>query len=200
MNIQLFGLRSLLLLAALLPVAHAAAPAGLQILRPDDAVLLKINFGLEWLASEIPAPLNAAYVIHNLPSAKRLATRYDVQLRETFRDLLGDVLQAAGYRGSLKLIEDATESDRGKPILIIDLKRWAVSGRQRFDCHFEARLSSSSAQANLGAHEYTDIQLHIDYLKGRHVGAERATEAALGRFLEKLAANGQIAPPSAGRN
>ena len=197
MNIRLLGLRSLLLLAALLPPARAASPAGIQVLRPDEPVLLKINFDLEWLASEIPPSLNAAHVIHNLPSAKRLATRADVQLRTTFRDRLTGVLHAAGYRGAVKLIEDADEADRGKPILVVDLKKWAVGGGQRFDCHFNARLSSPSGQADLGGHEYTDIRLHEDYRKGRHVGAEQATDAALGRFLEKLAASGQIAPPSA---
>lgn len=196
MNIRLNGLHSLLAVAALCPVLLAAAP-GVTLLNLDAPLLVKINFGIEWGTAKVPSELNAALAMNgDVPMGSQ---RYDTMLRESFLKRLTSVFQKHDHASKLMPIEDATESDRGKPILIIELKRWALADNQRFDCYFNARLVTPKGSTDLGTHEYSDIRLNSEYVRNRDVGIEKATNQALTQFYDKLAKSSLIAPPTGRR-
>lgn len=156
----------------------------------DSDLLVTINLEAKWHANSVPENLNAAYLIND-PSKLhpgKLMAQYDHHLRMAFLKRLKEVFHQHGYRGRMLPMEDATEGDRGKPILSITLTRWALSKGDRFDCHFDARLITTQGTAQLGHHEHIEMMLNTEHVKDRYVGVEKATVRALDKFHEELVA------------
>lgn len=221
MNIRLRRFCSLLIAAIIGPSLFAAS--GAPLLNPNAPLLVKVNFSVEWGANTVPAQYNIAPILSRETPVK--LRRYDTSIRMGFAQLLVAVFQKHGYKCNIKLIEDATEADRGKPILIIDLKRWATTdssqtmaasagafarsgasnslamttGSRRFDLQFDARLVTPKGNAALGTHEYTDIGLMSDYVKGVDKGLAKAVDEAFAQFYAKLDKAQMLAPSSVQR-
>jgi hypothetical protein len=194
MRTQLRLIIRLLAIVAICPALLSAA--GLVGLRLDSDVLLKVNFEVEWAQNEVPPHLNGAFVMNSdKPSgALRKVRRYDTEIRESLRDRLAAVLKRHGFTGTIRLIEDATDADRGKPILALNLRRWGIDDHSRFDCHFTTRLVTPQGTADLGGIEYTDISLNSEYRKNRNIGLEKATDQALEQLNDKLTAAKLLLP------
>lgn len=200
MKIPTPALRSLLAALLLVPALLPAVIVNPEVPKVPSDLLVKINFEVEWEDGAVPTFLDAAYRVDgdlvNRPPVS--VSRYDAKVREAFVQRLTTAFKDKGYAGTMNLIDQATEAERGKPILVITLRRWALSAKDRFDCYFDARLVTPQGETDLGTHEYSDIKLNPQYVLGRNVGVEKATAQALGQFHLKLAESGQLALLPAG--
>jgi len=168
--------------------------------RLDSDLLLKVNFEIEWGPNEVPPHLNGAFAMNSdRPlGALRKVRRYDTEIRESLCDRLAVVLGRHGFTGTIRLIEDATDADRNKPILVLNLRRWGIDDHSRFDCHFTARMITPQGTANLGGIEYTDVRLVSEYRGNRNIGLEKATNQALEQLNDRLTA-AKLLLPAAGK-
>lgn len=169
----------------------AAQPAAEKT--PD--LLVKVNLPRNWGPHAVPSDFDAALFMD-----QRLinSTHSDTQLRSAFVDRLAAVFQEKGYKGKIGLIDDYLKTGQGRPILVIELNRWRVDNRDRFDCHFTARLVTPSSEVDLGSITYIDAKIERNLVGTRDVGVQDATDHALADFHRDLAKNDRLALLPAG--
>jgi hypothetical protein len=172
----------------LLNAASSPSTAGNR--GPD--VPVKINSAHVWQDNSIPSELNAAFELGQLNTMRG----HDVALRRAFLERLAATFVRQGFTEKMVLIDDAPETVRGRPILVIDLARWSLGPRSRFDCHFKARYLTPESTTDLGAVEYTDIMLQGARTAFRNHGVEKATDVALGQFHQQAVKRGLFAKQS----
>ncbi|MGJ3243252.1 MAG: hypothetical protein ACFE0O_09895 [Opitutales bacterium] len=127
----------------------------------------------------------------NVPVAWDPITEDDIA--DAFSTHVRDVFMRDGFKGSIKIHDDAADVD-ARPRLVIDLQQWEVDRIGNIDCTFTAMLKTDDAVKNLGLFTATSFQwdpvvnqftLRDDF--------EEAAEEALQKMYRDLAKSGMIA-------